>query len=1116
MLRTRFREITICILLICIWQSVNSQSVYKSEYYFAEKFNIDDGLSQLNINALLKDKDGFIWIGTDDGLNRFDGYGFEVFRHIAGDSSSISNNKIYSLFEDSKGRLWVGTNLGGLQLYDRKTGRFKTYMHDPNDKYSISNNAVNYIHEGSDGYLWVGTNQGLNRFDPETEIFTRIYKGNGKSGLVGNEIRSIQEKQEGEIWVGTQDGLSLMDTKFFNTRNYTHDNADAKSLIHNSVTALFNDSKGNLWIGTEGGGVCRYDAKNDSFQQKFEDSQANIPITNIVYSITEDDFGNIWFSSMSSGLFVFESDKARFSKVIFPHDQEIHSTIVAKLLNTGDGNIWVGTWEKGLQVLTHRKKAFRHVEYLNTEMSKIGRNSVRTIFEDSENNIWFATSGAGLFKYIPPTGSYIHFLHDSEDESTLSGNIVKPIIESNDGFIYAGTYVNGLNKINRKTHEIARINHDPNDPHSLRNDNIWALCFDSQERIWVGTLGGGMDEYIPGENKFIHHYTDPDDTLSISTDRISKIFEDSNGNLWIGTIGGGICRMDREKRIFHRYQYTVTAEAGVGFNEVIDIFEDRNNRLWISSNGGGLFFYNRSTDKFEKAEANHKLKASILSILDDDKGNLWMGTFEGIVKYNPNTGAVKNYNQYDGLQSNDFKSGSKLISSTGEFYFGGSNGYNVFRPEEIIDDTTTKPVVFTNLYLFHEKVSINDSSGVLMGDINYQNSLVLDANQNTISFEYSSLDYTFPKFNNYAYMLEGFDQKWREVGTERKATYTNLPPGEYTFQVKSSNSDGNWSNELKTIEVIITPPFWDTVWFRISAVVVIFLIIFSIFKLRIRAIQQQNLKLEKLVNERTIGLEKANKALLKEQQKVSLQNEELITQQEQLKSAQARLVHSEKMASLGILAAGVGHEINNPLNYIKIGLENIKIELDTVLQKKSGVVQSCVEVIEQGVSRVTTIVKSLSHFSRVGEDNSEECSISKIIENCLEILSNKSKDVSIIKKYEDQNITILGNEGKLHQAFLNIISNALQALDDNGKIEISIFIENNYVVTSVKDNGTGIKKEDLSRIGDPFFTTKPPGEGTGLGLFITFSIVEDHKGKIEVISEPGEGAEFILKLPLTN
>ncbi|MBX2841960.1 MAG: hypothetical protein KTR26_09310 [Flammeovirgaceae bacterium] len=1180
MFRTGFREVIKCILLICLWQGAHSQSGYRSDYYLAKKFNNDDGLSKLCIYSILKDNDGFIWIGTDDGLNRFDGYQFEVFRHVNGDSSSIADNKVYSLCEDSKGRLWIGTNLGGLQLYNKHTKDFKSFIHSPDDTSSISNNTISSIIEGRDGYLWIGTNQGLNKFNPDTQTFTRFYKSDENTGLIGNEIRSVLETKDGKLWIGTQEGLTVMDKNTLLTRKYSHDIAIPNSLIHNSIFTLFNDSKGNIWIGTEGGGICRYDPENDSFQRKFGKNQANIPKdSNIVHSIEEDDLGNIWFSSWGSGIFIYESNKDKFSKIVFPQDNEVNSTIIYKFLNSGDGNMWVGTWEKGLHVLSKKKKAFRHVENFNSETSEIERIRVRTIFEDSERNIWFATDGAGLFKYIPPTDSYVHFFNDINDESTLSGKIVKPIIEDGDGFIYAGSYVNGLNKINMSTHEITRITHDPEDPNSLQNNNIWALCFDSQERIWVGTLGGGMDEYIPKENKFIHHYSDPDDTLTISSNNISKIFEDSKGNLWIGTIGSGICRMDREKRIFHRYQNKVTAESGVGFSEVIDIYEDKKNRLWISSNGGGLFLYNPETDKIEKSGVNHNLKGTILSILDDDEGNLWMGTFEGITKYNPESGTTISYNHHDGLQRSDFKSGSKLRSYTGEFYFGGSNGYNVFRPEEINDDIIFQPIAFTNLYLFHKKVNVNDLNSVLTSDINYQNRLVMDANQNTISFQYSSLDYTFSKLNYYAYMLEGFDPRWNKVGTERRATYTNLPPGEYTFKVKSSNMDGLWSDEYKSIEIIITPPFWQTLWFKIMVIAAIIAGFFSILWLRTRTIKQHNLKLEKLVNVRTISLKKANHTLYKEQQKVTQQNEELMAQQEELvtqqeeliaqtnklelqtnileetverlKSTQSQLVHSEKMASIGMLTAGVAHEINNPINYIKSGIIGLKKALHDILgimkmyknlNPKNNIGEKLIEIeglksklsidkkvelsekilnnITIGATKTAEIIKGLRTFSRMDDGNLSRYNIHDGLESTLLLLQHQVTDhIKVVKNYGHLPL-VECYPAKLNQVFMNLISNAIQAINKKGVISITSGLIsstgdiNEFVFIVIDDSGVGIEKDTLKHIFEPFFTTKKIGEGTGLGLSISQNIIDQHHGKIEVTSHLKKGTTFKIILPV--
>ena len=1133
-------SITLCISFLLLSQELYGQRAYESGYSFTKKFDIDDGLSQLNVSSLLKDSDGFLWIGTDDGLNRFDGYNFEVFRHISGDSSSIADNKVYSLCEDQKGRIWAGTNLGGLQLYNKQTRSFKKYIHEPGNDSSLSNNTVLKIIECTDGFLWIGTNQGLNKFDPETGKFTRFYKSNEKTGLAGNQINAVLESNDGKIWIGAEEGLTILDKKTLFTKKYYHSDQDPNSLIYNSVISLFSDSEGNIWIGTEGGGICMYNPDNDSFIRYIGESRANSPMaSSIVHSIEEDDFGNIWFSSWGEGIFVYEKDKSGFSKIVVPQNDEINSAIVFTILNSGDGNIWVGTYENGVKVLSNKRKAFHHVEVFNDEMSALGRNTVRTIFEDSENNIWFATDGSGLYKYLPTTKSYVHFLSNSQDETSLSGNIVKPIIEDKKGNIYAGTYVNGLNKVNKTTHKIIRLTHDPSNPNSLRNNNVWALCYDSQDRIWVGTLGGGMDEYIPEENRFIHHFTDPDDTLSISSDRISKIYEDSRRNLWIGTIGGGVCRMDRKNRTFIRYVEDVSTHAGVNFNEVVDIYEDQKKRLWISSNGGGLFLYNPKTDKLERIGEDHNLKGTILSILDDDNGNLWMGTFEGIIKYNPDLGTTEYFNQHDGLQSNDFKSGSKLKSSTGEFYFGGSNGYNVFRPADIVTDSVFHPIVLTDLFLFHEKVNIYDFNSVLTGDINYQNSVVLAADQNTISFQYSSLDYTFPKSNYYAYKLEGFDRRWNYVQKERKATYTNLSPGNYVFQVKSTNNDGLWSDDYKSIEVIITPPFWMTWWFRIAAFIFVVSSVLLIFSSRTKKLRRKNVELEVKVSERTAQLNDLVKDLrenkdeltttlddLHEQKKyVEEINQQLERTHEELRTTNEELdIRVQERTSrltkvnqeLDRFVYSASHELSSPLKSI-LGLVNI-----TKLENKNLKLQSHLEHIENSVHKLEEVIISLTQFSRNLKVKvaKEKVDMSKLIDSLLVELKYLTNGEAIdFRKNITTDSSINSDPARLTIILTNLVSNAIKYRDTDKPeswILIEFLKEKDIFKLKVRDNGVGIDKKVRRKVFDMFYRGSTLSFGSGLGLYIVKETVEKMNGQIQVESELNEWAEFTINLPLES
>jgi signal transduction histidine kinase len=490
-------------------------------------------------------------------------------------------------------------------------------------------------------------------------------------------------------------------------------------------------------------------------------------------------------------------------------------------------------------------------------------------------------------------------------------------------------------------------------------------------------------------------------------------------------------------------------------------------------------------------------------------------------KFNPKTGEFTNFDKSDGLQNNEFNSAACYKTSDGEMLFGGINGFNIFHPENISKNSVIPSVVFSDLKIINKKVYFGDQSP-LEKSIVTSNEINLSYHDYIFSIEFAALSFISPHKNKYAYKLEGFDKDW--ISTDYKnrlATYTNLEGGTYIFRVKASNNDGVWNENGASIIINITPPVWKSWWFRILLFLIVFISAIIFYRLRINAIKTQKDFLEKTVREKTREVVAQKSELEAINEELSASNHELQNQREELKStlqilqnAQLQIVQSEKMASLGILAAGVAHEINNPLNFIQGGIEGLEMYFQQNLKDHLPEVNTFINGIQVGLERAASIVTSMSHYSRNDTKGKSDCNIQTIIENCLVILQNQIKNrIAVFKDFCPEPLIVHGNDGKLHQAMLNILANSVQAINDEGNIKITTWKENKKIIITVEDNGCGISSENLTKIFDPFFTTKEPGKGTGLGLAITYTIIKEHQGTIEFDSKPGTGTTIKITLP---
>jgi len=814
-----------------------------------DRISTEQGLSGNEVWSIAQDKQGFMWFGTTNGLNRYDGYAFKVFKHDPDDPNSLSENLIRALYTDHTGTLWIGTWSGGLNRYVPESDQFIRYQHDPDDPHSLGSDSIRAIFEDQAGTMWLGTvGGGLNRFDRETEQFVRyLHDPDDPGSLSGNDIYSIYEDREGALWIATwAAGLNKFDRETEQFTRYLHDPADPSTLSNNNPYAIFEDQAGVLWVGTWDGGLNRFDRETEQFTRFLHDPDDPSSLSHDqAISIYEDQAGDLWIGTNGGGLNRFDRKSEQFVRYqhISTDPASLAQDNVVQIFEDEGGIVWIGTFGGGVSIYDRRKQHFAVFQHDPLDSSSLSSNDVWAIHEDPAGNLWVGTNGGGLNRFDRETRQFSHYLHDPDDPQSLSNNTVRAIYEDNAGQLWLGTS-GGLNRYNPQTKQFKSYLHNPDDANSLSHNTVLRIIEDQTGLLWIATLGG-LNSFNRETEQFTRFLHDPDDPNSLSHDVVWTIYEDRADDLWVGTESGGLNRFDRETKQFIRYRHDRNDHASLSSDGVKAIHEDQSGTLWIGTFGGGLNRFDRNTGGFTHYGEKEGLPGdTIETILEGEQGNLWLGTSSALSRFDPQGEVFRNYDKRDGLQTNEFNFNAAFRRSDGQMFFGGVNGLNAFYPADLQDNSHVPPIVITDFQLANESVPIGGDS-VLLRAINETNDLVLSYQDRVISFEFTALDYAAPDKNRFRYKLEGFEDAWNEVDSDRRfATYTNLDPGDYVFRVIASNNDGVWNEEGASIKITITPPWWETTWFRIGLVLLVVGLLVGGFGWRVRSLQVRSRELE--------------------------------------------------------------------------------------------------------------------------------------------------------------------------------------------------------------------------------------------------------------------------------
>ncbi len=806
----------------------------------------EQGLSQSTIYAIVQDSQGFMWFGTQDGLNRYDGYSITVFKHDASDSNSIGDNSIWSLLNDNTGNLWIGTMRGGVERYDPAQNRFFHYPHRDNDPTTVSENNVISLFQDSNGDIWLGTlNKGLNGYNKATGTFTHYsFEELNPYSLSNNTIWSITEDRNKNLWVATWQGLCKLQLPLRGRRpsngeqlktarftSYHHNAGIAGSLNGENIQTLYVDRFGTLWVGTWGAGLDRYNESTNSFTHNVHDTKNTKSLSsNFILSIHEDSKGVLWIGTGDAGLNAYNRATNSFIRYrsIPQNPNSLSNDIVSKLYEDNSGILWIGTGAGGINMYDWRKNRFTHYyDDLNNPNDMSG-NDVWAILEDKDRELWVGAYGTGLNRFARGRKEIRTYSYNSGDNRSLSNNNVLSLCEASDGSIWIGTEGGGLNRFDKSKGTFTRYKHDPNNPNSITFDEVTALCEDRSGDLWIGNKGGGLDRFQKRTGAFIHYRADEKNPLALAGTSIMVIYEDRRGTLWIGTLGGGVHRYIPASNSFKRYQHSPQQPSALNNSTVLSIYEDIAGILWMGTYGGGLNRFDPATESFTHFTEQDGLPNNVVyGILPDKSGNLWLSTNKGISRFDPVNVRFRNYDLKDGLQGNEFNQGSYFASRSGELLFGGINGINAFFPDSIRDNDFVPPVHLTNFKVFDKVVPISNV-------ITTAKHIELSYAENFFSFEFVALNYTSPEKNRYAYLLEGLDRDWNVAPALRRyASYTNLDPGDYVLRVKGSNNDGIWNEQGMSVGITITPPYWKTWWFRVLATVLVATILFLMYRYRV-------------------------------------------------------------------------------------------------------------------------------------------------------------------------------------------------------------------------------------------------------------------------------------------
>jgi len=1060
-----------------------------AQQYIFTNYSINEGLSQSVVNCIFQDSRGYIWIGTQNGLNRFNGETFDEYSYNPVDSNSISNNWIYTIAEDTEGDLWVGTK-GGLNKYLTSKNHFKRISYKTGFDYDVTQYFYDIICLRN-GKILINTPPIITFYNHENGNFNHFESKLEYDGAVKDVRIPTLEDTDDKVWIGSTKGLALFSQQTKEFSYFQFFDKNSKLIDDVEITALFKDRKGKIWVGTTIGLFTLNKTSN-----RFEESQLstvtteNSPFENIcIRTIIEDKNGNLIIGTEGNGLFVVSA----------------YSNNQVSIKNYTTGN------------------------------SEIGHNIVQSLIIDRSQNLWIGTL-SGISKTDLKKKKFILYRNSNSPNSlNLLGNVIASLYKNDDGILWVGNWGQGLNLVNRETNEVEHFSTQHTGNHKIPNDFVHVIFKDSGGQIWLGTRNGLLLYDKPG-NRFIpyYEYFKNHALPTLSNTRIYMIIQDKSSNYWIGT-QNGLFKINLEESVVEIFQKELTPEnQQISANLVYSLLEDSEGLIWIAT-VGGLDVYNPRTKKIQhfRKEKNGLTDDFIITLCEDDKSRIWIGTSnyvnvfnkkdssftfysqaeglpnnrifdirkdknndlwvatgKGLCKYDEQKNTFQTFTPEDGLQSLEFNLRAACDCSDGEIFFGGMNGFNSFYPDSMTGNPYIPNLVFTSFYTqkstSKEYINLEESSEV-----------VLHHNIYSFTIEFAALEYTNPQKNKYAYKMEGISDEWVDIGNRKFVPFFALQPGEYTFKVRGSNNDGVWNEKEISINIIVLPPWWRSIYAYFIYLILILFSIIVFIKIRERKLKDDKKLLEQKVLERTLQIEEQNQLIISKNKELNELNKT-----------------KDKFFSI------IGHDLGNQFNIILGFLEVLVSDFKKLDSEK---VEYHLNNIFNSSKQAFNLLENLLTWARMQTNliqyNPKTFAVSKKINESIELLSGALTKKSIkIEVLSDEEITVYADVNMFSTVFRNLVANAIKFTHENGNISIDIKKEEDFCRISIKDDGVGISEEDIQkifRIDSKHKTVGTKGEkGTGLGLILCKDFVEKNGGEIAVKSVVGEGSEFSFTLPL--
>ncbi|HMN17240.1 MAG TPA: two-component regulator propeller domain-containing protein [Ignavibacteriaceae bacterium] len=1019
-----------------------------------EQLGIEQGLSQSTVYAITQDKQGFIWLGTQDGLNRYDGYNFKIFKEKG--NNSISYSVVWSLITDSDGNIWIGTERGGVDLFIPQKGIFINYNYNPKDTNSISDNFITVIYQDSKNNVWLGTNSGgLNLYNKSTKKFQRFYSNKKINSLVGNTIRAICEDGFGNLWIGTSNGLSKLNLNDFYRDmanpefiSYQYSAENQNSISSNNVWAMYADSKKRLWIGTWGGGLNLYNHNKDSFQRFIYDPGDHLSIpSNNIKAIIEVADGSLWLGSYDAGLISFDVESNKFYKLNI-------KDFILTLYRDIAGSIWIGTYSTGIKTFSSRQNIFKNYYQNYFDNDIIQNRNVSAIFETDDGELLIGTYGNGLEHFNKQRNRFTKYQAEVNNPYSLSNNRITSIIQSQDGNIWIATSGGGLNLFNKKSKKFFRyMAKSKTSSNSVLFNQISTLCYDKKEnKLYLGYFNGGLSSFDLTERKFDHFVKKNFNGVDNWKSPVTAIYIGEKTGLWFANFEGDLFNYNKEKNIFFKIDLPVF-RSSADKKAIYFLKEIEDSIMWMGTYGDGLYKFDLRINKLDIFnEENSEVSNHIYGFLDDDSGNLWCSSNSGIFRFNIYNKSVKAFDMTDGLQSNEFNQGAFFKNSKGELFFGGVNGFNSFFPTEVIKNEFVPPIFITGFKVFNKPLE-------LPNPIPDNIEIVLSYYQNLFSFEFVGLNFIMPGKNQYLYKLEGFDKEWNKVNAQQRyGIYTNLDPGEYDLRVKGSNNDGKWNEQGSTIKIIITPPFWMTWWFRSIGIIFIISLVFIVYKSRVKTLEKEKLYQQNL-------------------------SSHLIEKQEEERTRIAQEMHDTLGQDLLFIKNRILLTMQKfPDNKINNHLELI-LDSSSVLLKKVREISHNLRPPELDRLGLTETLKSL--LQKLKDSTS------------LDVIGEIDEIDGLIQRKHEINLI------RIVQESLNNIMKHSEATE----CVITVMKTNSEIFISIYDNGKGFKLNNLKEV---------LNKSMGIGITGIYERVRILKGTIQINSDHGKGTDIKINIPVSN